>query len=91
MDSISASTYIPIGIAVSAIFIAVTIGVLYGKLTGRIDALEKADESLKTSVDKLLATVGPTNERLVAIEIEQREQRKLLEDINSFLKQNAHL
>lgn len=98
MDSISASTLIPAGIVVSAIILAVTVGVVYGKLVARIEALEKADDSLKASIDQLVKALNEvkeaaprTSERLLAIEIEQKQQRELLEDVFDFLKEKSKI
>lgn len=98
MDTINASTLIPAGLVVSAVGVAIAIGIAYGKLVARIEALEKADESLKTSIDTLTKAINEikesqprTNERLLSIEIEQKQQREILEDILAFLKEKAKL
>lgn len=95
---IDAATVLPLGLVLSALGLAVTVGLLYGRLTGRIDSLEKADASLNASVQSLIKTIEeikqaamPTHERLIAIEIEQKQQRRLLEDIQGFLKEHAKL
>lgn len=95
---IDASTVLPLGLVLSALGMAVTIGLLYGKLIGRIESLEKADASLAVSVQGLIKTIEeikqgalPTHERLIAIEIEQKQQRRLLEDIQGYLKDRAKL
>lgn len=98
MDTINASTLIPAGLVVSGIGVAVALGIAYGKLVARIEALEKADESLKASIDALTKAINEikdsqprTNERLISIEIEQKQQREILEDILAFLKEKAKL
>lgn len=99
MDTvISASSLIPAGIVVAAIGIAIAYGIKEGKTNARIDALEKADEGLAKKVDAVVFVLEelkranqPTSERLIAIEIEQRQQRQLLENINEFLLNNAKL
>lgn len=94
MDTvISASSLIPAGIVVTAIGLAIAYGVKEGKTNARIESLEKADANLNESIKALINSIEdikrgamPTNERLIAIEIEQKQQRRILEQIQEHLE-----
>lgn len=80
---ITKDTWIPLGLVITALSVAVTFGITYQKIDGLVDSQDKTSEA----VLELTRSLQDTRETVISVRVQQEISNRTVVDINGDVKE----